>query len=86
MHPAEHVRYFRAAVLHWLVPSHPIHAMYTLFHLTMAPVPGHSGFERAEVGNGSIATHGYAHYLHHKFFEVDYTDGAPARQMVRLVP
>ena len=38
----------------------------------MAPVPGHSGFERVEVGDGSFATSGYAHYLHHKYFEVNY--------------
>jgi sterol desaturase/sphingolipid hydroxylase (fatty acid hydroxylase superfamily) len=76
MHPLEHVLYFSAVVIHWVVPSHPIHAMYTLFHLAMAPVPGHSGFERVEVGNGSIATNGYAHYLHHKYFEVNYADGA----------
>ena len=50
MHPLEHVLYFSAVVLHWVVPSHPIHAMYTLFHLAMAPVPGHSGFDRFEVG------------------------------------
>ena len=65
-----------AVELHWVVPSHPIHAMYTLFHLAMAPVPGHSGFERIEVGDGSVATNGYAHYLHHKYFEVNYADGA----------
>ena len=74
-------------LVHWVVPSHPIHAMYTLFHLAMAPVPGHSGFEQLEVGDGSIATNGYAHYLHHKYFEVNYADGAfPLDQVVRLVP
>lgn len=76
MHPLEHVLYFSAVMVHWVVPSHPIHAMYTLFHLAMAPVPGHSGFEQLEVGDGSIATNGYAHYLHHKYFEVNYADGA----------
>jgi sterol desaturase/sphingolipid hydroxylase (fatty acid hydroxylase superfamily) len=76
MHPLEHVLYFSAVVIHWVVPSHPIHAMYTLFHLAMAPVPGHSGFDRFEVGNGSVAANGYAHYLHHKYFEVNSADGA----------
>ena len=76
MHPAEHLLYFSAIALHWVVPSHPIHAMYTSFHLMMAPVPGHTGFDRVEVGRGSLATHCYAHYLHHKYFEVNYSDGA----------
>jgi sterol desaturase/sphingolipid hydroxylase (fatty acid hydroxylase superfamily) len=57
IHPGEHVLYFSAVVLHWVVP-------------------GHSGFERIEVGEGSVATGGYAHYLHHKYFEVNYADGA----------
>lgn len=76
MHPGEHLLYFSAVALHWIVPSHPIHALYTSFHLMMAPVPGHSGFEVIEVGGRGLATNGYAHYLHHKYFEVNYGDGA----------
>jgi sterol desaturase/sphingolipid hydroxylase (fatty acid hydroxylase superfamily) len=76
MHPLEHVIYFSAIAIHWIVPSHPLHAMYTSFHLMMAPVPGHSGFDRVEVGDRSFDTNCYAHYLHHKYFEVNYSDGA----------
>ena len=76
MHPVEHVLYFSAIAIFWVVPSHPIHAMFTSFHLMMAPVPGHAGFERVELGKQSLATGGYAHYLHHKYFEVNYADGA----------
>jgi len=76
MHPVEHVLYFSAVAIHWIVPSHPIHAMFTSFHLMMAPAPGHAGFEHVEIGSRSVETHGYAHYLHHKYFEVNYADGA----------
>jgi sterol desaturase/sphingolipid hydroxylase (fatty acid hydroxylase superfamily) len=76
MHPVEHLLYFSAMAIHWIVPSHPVHALYTSFHLAMAPVPGHSGFEKVEVGSGAIDTGCYAHYLHHKYFEVNYSDGA----------
>jgi sterol desaturase/sphingolipid hydroxylase (fatty acid hydroxylase superfamily) len=76
MHPLEHLIYFSAVAIHWIVPSHPLHAMYTLFHLMMAPVPGHTGFDRVEVGERSFETNCYAHYLHHKYFEVNYSDGA----------
>lgn len=76
MHPVEHLLYFSAIAIHWIVPSHPLHAMYNGFHLMMAPVPGHTGFDRVEVGRSSFATHCYAHYLHHKYFEVNYSDGA----------
>jgi sterol desaturase/sphingolipid hydroxylase (fatty acid hydroxylase superfamily) len=76
MHPLEHVAYFSAMAIHWIVPSHPLHMLFSQFHLVMAPVPGHSGFEEVEVGGVGLDTHGYAHYLHHKYFEVNYSDGA----------
>ena len=34
-------------------------------------------FDKMEVGeNGGVDTHAFAHYLHHKYFEVNYADGA----------
>ena len=76
MHPMEHVLYFSAMAIHWVVPSHPLHMLFNQFHLLMAPVPGHAGFDDVDVGGTAVGTHGYAHYLHHKFFEVNYGDGA----------
>lgn len=77
MHPVEHLLYFSAVAIHWLVPSHPVHALFNLVHLTMAPVPGHCGFDRIELGGqASVESGGLAHYLHHKYFEVNYSDGA----------
>lgn len=77
MHPLEHLAYNSAAAIHWIVPSHPIHMMFNLVHLTMAPAPGHAGFETIEVGTEhGIDTGGLNHYLHHKYFEVNYADGA----------
>jgi sterol desaturase/sphingolipid hydroxylase (fatty acid hydroxylase superfamily) len=43
----------------------------------MSPVPGHSGFEKLEVGDSTLLdTNCLGHYLHHKYFEVNYADGA----------
>jgi sterol desaturase/sphingolipid hydroxylase (fatty acid hydroxylase superfamily) len=75
MHPVEHLLYFSALALHWIVPSHPLHIIFHSLHLTLAPIPGHSGFERIELGPATYRTNGYAHYLHHKLFEVNYADG-----------
>ena len=75
MHPVEHLLYFSAIAIHWIVPSNPVHAMFTSFHLMMSPAPGHAGFEHIEIGPVDIDTHGYSHYLHHKYFEVNYADG-----------
>jgi sterol desaturase/sphingolipid hydroxylase (fatty acid hydroxylase superfamily) len=77
MHPIEHLLYYSAMVIHWVIPSHPMHLLFTQVHLTMAPAPGHSGFEKLELGDArAVDTNGLAHYLHHKYFEVNYSDGA----------
>jgi sterol desaturase/sphingolipid hydroxylase (fatty acid hydroxylase superfamily) len=77
MHPFEHALYFSAVLIHWVVPSHPLHATFNMVHLGMAPVPGHSGFDKVQLGRRAhVDTGSYAHYLHHKLFEVNYADGA----------
>jgi sterol desaturase/sphingolipid hydroxylase (fatty acid hydroxylase superfamily) len=76
MHPIEHVLYFSVVLVHWVVPSSPAHALYTLLHAGLAPAPGHVGFDQVVVGDHSVlATHSYDHYLHHKYFECNYSDG-----------
>lgn len=75
MHPVEHLLYFSGVAIHWVIPSHPIHAMFTSFYSMMGPAPGHVGFDKIEMAGGSLATKSYPHYLHHKYFEVNYADG-----------
>ncbi|MEZ5833144.1 MAG: sterol desaturase family protein [Dongiaceae bacterium] len=76
MHPVEHALYFSCVLIHWIVPSHPIHALFNLAHAALAPAPGHAGFERIVIGaNTAIDTNSYDHYLHHKYFECNYSDG-----------
>ena len=44
--------------------------------LGAAPAQGHTGFDRLVVGeDASMDASYYAHYLHHKYFEVNYADG-----------
>jgi sterol desaturase/sphingolipid hydroxylase (fatty acid hydroxylase superfamily) len=76
MHPVEHLLYFTCVVIHWVIASHPLHAMFTLIHAGMSPAPGQSGFECVTVGPATIQPGGWNHYLHHKYFEVNYADGA----------
>lgn len=73
MHPLEHLIYFSAALLHWVIPSHPIHVIFHLQHLAFAPAQGHSGFERIIVNGKAVLQPGdYFHNLHHRFFECNY--------------
>ena len=76
MHPIEHIIYFSSALIFFIVPAHPIHIINLLSRLGLAPAQGHTGFDRVATGeNASVDTSYYAHYLHHKYFEVNYADG-----------
>jgi sterol desaturase/sphingolipid hydroxylase (fatty acid hydroxylase superfamily) len=76
MHPVEHLLYFSGVLVHLVLPSHPIHAMFHLLHAALTPAQGHVGFDKVVVGGEKgFDTHSYAHYLHHKYFECNYADG-----------
>ncbi len=73
MHPVEHLLYFSAVLLHWVVPSNGLHVVFEMQHLGFAPAPGHAGFDKLRIGDDSTMSIGtYMHYLHHKYFEVNY--------------
>jgi sterol desaturase/sphingolipid hydroxylase (fatty acid hydroxylase superfamily) len=74
MHPVEHAIYFSGALLLWVVPSTPIHAIYFTTLVALAPCPGHCGFGKLAIGQRTLDTDNYYHYLHHKFFKVNFGD------------
>ncbi|MEZ5669765.1 MAG: sterol desaturase family protein [Alphaproteobacteria bacterium] len=75
MHPVEHLLYWSGALIHLVVPSHPLLALFHIYVAGFGAVVGHIGFDRIVVGRLAIPTHAFAHYLHHKYFEVNYSDG-----------
>ena len=79
MHPVEHLLYWSDSLIHLILPSHPLQFLYNLQITGTGAVVGHVGFDKIELGNGkAVDTHAYAHYLHHKYFEVNYADGTTA--------
>ncbi len=75
MHPIEHLIYFSGVLLHWVIPSHPLHAMFHLMHAGLAPAAGHAGFHKFVIKNERAIKNGsYFHYLHHRFFECNFGD------------
>src|SRR5699024_4469086 len=75
MHTVEHLFYFGTIIWHLILPSNPLIAIYQVNFAAFAAIGGHIGFEKVEVGEeSSFDTHGYIHYLHHKYFEVNYAD------------
>ena len=76
MHPIEHVIYFGIILTIFIFPTHPIHMINLASRLGLLAVLGHTGFDKIVVGKKTIInTSYYAHYLHHKYFEVNYADG-----------
>ena len=76
MHPVEHLLYFSGFVIYWIVPAHPLHMMHYSMMTGLSPAQGHTGFDRVVTGEArSIHLPYYAHYLHHRYFEVNYADG-----------
>ena len=73
MHPLEHVLYYSCILIHWVVPSHPIHMLMNAQHASLTPAQGHAGFEKVVVhDNLNIGGASYFHQLHHRYFECNY--------------
>lgn len=80
MHPIEHLLYFSGVLIHFIVPSHPVHAIFHLMHAGVAPASGHSGYHAYEIGGSyedqeakaTLEVGDYFHYLHHRYFTVNY--------------
>jgi sterol desaturase/sphingolipid hydroxylase (fatty acid hydroxylase superfamily) len=73
MHPIEGFLYHAVAFWHLMLPSNPVIALFQLHSAGFGAVNGHIGFDKLEMTPDlPLKTHAYAHYLHHKFFEVNY--------------
>lgn len=71
MHPVEHLLYLSVVLLHFIVPSHPIHFFFNSQLTALTPAFGHVGFE-GPLFRGKFVTGSYFHYLHHRFVSCNY--------------
>jgi len=71
MHPVEHLIYFSVLLIHWIVPSHPLHLLFNSQLTALTPAGGHHGFE-GPILNGKLPTGSYFHYLHHRYFKYNF--------------
>ncbi len=73
MHPVESTLFFSEVFWHLLIPSNPFVALLQINSTGYGAINGHIGFEKLEIVDGkALDSHAYAHYLHHKHFEVNY--------------
>jgi sterol desaturase/sphingolipid hydroxylase (fatty acid hydroxylase superfamily) len=71
MHPVEHLLYFSVVLIHWIVPSHPLHLLFNAQHTALTPASAHNGYE-GPLLDGKLPGGSYFHYLHHRYFECNY--------------
>jgi sterol desaturase/sphingolipid hydroxylase (fatty acid hydroxylase superfamily) len=75
MHPVEGTLYFGVGLWLLLLPGHPVVAIHVFTMAAFGAIVGHIGFDRLELpGGASLPSHAYAHYLHHRHFDVNYCD------------
>jgi ferredoxin-NADP reductase/sterol desaturase/sphingolipid hydroxylase (fatty acid hydroxylase superfamily) len=74
MHPVEHLLYFSVTLIHWIIPSHPIHFLFNAQHTALTPAAGHTGFEGKLTEQISFGSH--FHYLHHRYFDCNYGESS----------
>ncbi len=73
MHPLEHVLYFGTALIHFVVPTHPVHLICHLMYYALYAVTTHTGFEGIWAGGRKRLHLGnFHHQMHHRYFEVNY--------------
>ncbi|WP_298839419.1 sterol desaturase family protein [uncultured Roseobacter sp.] len=73
MHPVEGFLYFSGILIHFVLPSHPIHVIFHMFSLGLGALYSHSGFEKILFGNTADMKAGsFHHQLHHRYFECNY--------------
>ncbi|MEM1429379.1 MAG: sterol desaturase family protein [Pseudomonadota bacterium] len=73
MHPVEHVLYFGTALIHFVVPTHPVHLIFHLMFYALYAVTTHTGFEGVwAAGRKRLHLGNFHHQMHHRYFEVNY--------------
>ena len=73
MHPFEHLIFFSSVLIHFIIPSHPIHILFHFMILTIGAVIGHCGFDGFLINKkNKIALGHFHHQLHHRYFECNY--------------
>lgn len=73
MHPVEHLMFFGSVLIHFVLPTHPIHITFHLMFYGLLAVTTHTGFEGIVSGNKKRLHLGnFHHQMHHRYFECNY--------------
>ena len=73
MHPVESFFLMFDTMIFLIVPAHPVHVIFLLFHHGIGAPTSHAGFENLKLGkSGGVQIGDFFHQLHHRFFDCNY--------------
>ena len=73
MHPIEHFLYFSSLLIHWVVPTHPIHLIFHVIYQGPGASMTHTGYEDLLIKDKRrLALGTFYHQLHHRYYECNY--------------
>ena len=73
MHPVEHFLYLTTFLIHWIVPSHPVHLYFHVIYQGPGAAMTHTGYEDLLVRDRKrLALGTFYHQLHHRYYECNY--------------
>jgi len=73
MHPVEGCLYFSGILIHFVLPSHPLHVIFHMYALGLGAIYSHAGFDKLIVRDKEAMKAGsFHHQLHHRYFECNY--------------
>lgn len=71
MHPVEGLLYLSCCLIHFVIPSHPVHFLLNTQHTALTPALGHLGF-KGPFCKGKFPSDDYFHYLHHRYVNCNF--------------
>lgn len=73
MHPVESFILMTDTLVFLLLPAHPVHVLFLLFHHGLGAPTSHTGFEKVKLGKtAGVEVGDFFHQLHHRFFDCNY--------------
>ncbi len=73
MHPVEHLLYLTTLLIHFVVPSHPIHLIFHVIYQGPGAAMTHTGYEDMLIRDKRrLALGTFYHQLHHRYYECNY--------------
>jgi len=76
MHPVESFILMTDVVIFLIVPAHPVHVLFLMFHHGIGAPTSHAGFDKLRLRRSvGIEIGDFFHQLHHKYFDCNYGTG-----------